>query len=1214
MFVGLIKKPQFCVIFRMKQNIFLILLTFSCITWGWSQEASLAYNMNTKPSPASSGPTNFTVYNGKLYFIAFDPVHGRELRVHDGTGTKLVKDIYEGYKDADISELTVCNGKLYFVANDKEHGKELWVHNGTETKLAFDFYEGRQSSNPVTLVAVGNKLIFSARDGKPGEKVWIYDGVTPPEFLVDLWPDREADYFEELYYTRFDVSSLNYNLLLVLPTKKYGSELVTYNIHTKEYSYHDIRKGEEGSSPSILRRLNNKVYFAADDGIHGRILWYYDGKEVKMTNDLFPGSDERINDMKIIGDNLFIRVSKDKKEYIFKLNNETNIAEQIKDLYGTDIYFSDAATYWKNNFYFLKEGNNREYIMFKTDGKSTPVPVCYKDTMALNIAAYPTAIEYNQKLYFSANDKKTGFELWAIDNDKPKLMADINTADEPTLVYNMFKINSELFIRSSQDNTIVLYKYNGKNAPQIVVNKSNGKPITNPYSFVLQNEKMFFLNSVEETKNIWVYEPGKGARELNEWTSGHKTTPIYEIYSKNDLFLVETSDTINEEPFWRYWKLNPSGNFSEIILPIRENWDYNLKNTTKWNNKYYFFHSTTEKEKPSLWVYDGEKENKQLATITNSIIPIKQKPVLFKNTLVFTAIDSLNNCLLCTYDSIGGIKKQAIPSKTKGAIIEALTVFNNELYFYTCTSPYAKSNAHNTILWKCDGKNPPFILKEIKDKQNSIGHLGIAVFNNELFFGAYLSDYTKQAFKYNINGEIEKLEFPDFNFENAFILKNKLFFIGSNKNNWSILWQYNGKDKPIPFSKMFKESSVLTIEKFQVFKDKLIFSSYNRNGISNNSLWEFDGESPPVQLTKKYPGFNATKIDFLDTLNNKLYFVVNKEFSDYELWQYDGKTTPRLITSLIGEINEPILDIASVANKLFISTKSGWWYYDGKSSVNKAETYLDLSMDFIKSISLPFNGKYYGAPFDSEYGKELIEFDSLNTPKLLMDINPGYGSGFVGPAVAIGDKICFLANDRKHDEEIWVYDGKKAPYLLKDIITGYDKYRYHIKKLTPLKNKLYFVAGNSQYGEEVWIWDGKTEPHVLADLNPGNGSSEPDELFVHNNKLYFTANDGTHGVELWEYNGMGTPKLLDINKIQYDSNPSSFFSYKNYLFFSADDGLHGEEPWMYDGINPPKMIKDIYKGKESSYPDNFSELSGILYFFADDGIHGQELWKFPIKQ
>jgi ELWxxDGT repeat protein len=67
--------------------------------------------------------------NGKLYFTAYDGIHGYELWESDGTaaGTALVADLFPGVSGSNPSQLTVVDETLYFNANDGENGREVWA-------------------------------------------------------------------------------------------------------------------------------------------------------------------------------------------------------------------------------------------------------------------------------------------------------------------------------------------------------------------------------------------------------------------------------------------------------------------------------------------------------------------------------------------------------------------------------------------------------------------------------------------------------------------------------------------------------------------------------------------------------------------------------------------------------------------------------------------------------------------------------------------------------------------------------------------------------------------------------------------------------------------------------------------------------------------------------------------------------------------------------
>ena len=136
--------------------------------------------------PAGSNASNFTEFDGQLFFTANDGVTGNELWVSDGTvdGTQLLKDInISDGSDGDPSNLTVAGDFLFFTANDGFTGSELWISDGTAagTQLFQDINPSVNGSNPGNLTMVGDQLLFTADDGTTGNELWT---ATIPDNLV----------------------------------------------------------------------------------------------------------------------------------------------------------------------------------------------------------------------------------------------------------------------------------------------------------------------------------------------------------------------------------------------------------------------------------------------------------------------------------------------------------------------------------------------------------------------------------------------------------------------------------------------------------------------------------------------------------------------------------------------------------------------------------------------------------------------------------------------------------------------------------------------------------------------------------------------------------------------------------------------------------------------------------------------------------------------
>ena len=112
----------------------------------------------------------------RLYFLADDGEHGRELWVTDGTAetTRMVADLTAGSGGSTVTWLTAAKSGAFFVRDDGEHGRELWRTDGTAagTELVEDVNPGVGSADPQGLVWADDVLLFAATDGLHGLEPW----------------------------------------------------------------------------------------------------------------------------------------------------------------------------------------------------------------------------------------------------------------------------------------------------------------------------------------------------------------------------------------------------------------------------------------------------------------------------------------------------------------------------------------------------------------------------------------------------------------------------------------------------------------------------------------------------------------------------------------------------------------------------------------------------------------------------------------------------------------------------------------------------------------------------------------------------------------------------------------------------------------------------------------------------------------------------------
>ena len=220
----------------------------------------------------------------RIVLFGYDPAHGQELWVSDGTevSASLLADIRPGpasgvvfpiidrYTEWPARKFGAAGNYAVFAANNGVQGDELWVTDGTAlgTGLLRDIYPGEYPSTPRQFTRIGNQIVFSAEDEEHGLELWVTDGTySGTTLLKDVAPGLASSVPDDLVVRDgvlyFSAWSPNYGREA---WKSDGTAAGTVRIS-------DVAPGPLSSSPQRFARAGNRLYFSATDQIHGYELW-----------------------------------------------------------------------------------------------------------------------------------------------------------------------------------------------------------------------------------------------------------------------------------------------------------------------------------------------------------------------------------------------------------------------------------------------------------------------------------------------------------------------------------------------------------------------------------------------------------------------------------------------------------------------------------------------------------------------------------------------------------------------------------------------------------------------------------------------------------------------------------------------------------------------------------------------------------------------------
>jgi ELWxxDGT repeat protein len=638
--------------------------------------------------------TNPTNFNGNLFFNI-----GSQLWKSNGSvaGTSLLATA-----STNIDDIETSNGLLYYCL-----GAELWKTDGSTAPALVKNTGGSVS----TLKNVNNTLYFAADDGTTGSELWKSDGTTTGTVLVKDINSGSVSSFPNL--DGFVIPPANSVFYFTALTATNGVELWrTDGTAVGTYLVKDIYTGTTSSfnlyTQYLLGVANGNVLFFSNDGTTGMHLWKSDGTLTNTT--------------------------------LLKA-----LAPNIPSSFNYSYIIPNIAQLDSTNLVVIPIDDSNSTALWKTDG--TNVNTQKVSNVAIDAIFNRTEFgSLNNKLYFSANDATSGYELWQTDgtaagtNRFMDIFPNLSSSSPSTF----YTFNGLLYFRAtnvSASNEV--WRTDGTAAGTFkLINYI-------PADYIVYNSTLYFKN---QTGNL-IRTDGTVAgtvpvTSISTPSSSSGISPELAVANNLIFFAQKTFSATNGIELWKSDGTSAGTSMVKDINVGTAN--ASPQNLVALNNNLYFL--ANDGTNYGLWKTDGTAANTTLIKALDTKINVTYYFGLMNvnNTLFFTFNDGVNGYELWKSDgTIAGTVLVKNINPYGSSMPQNFTNINGKLYFT------ADDGSHGTELWVSDGTaTGTAMLHDINVGVGSSYPMSITSFNNYIYFIAFSASNGYELWRFDPNTNI----------------------------------------------------------------------------------------------------------------------------------------------------------------------------------------------------------------------------------------------------------------------------------------------------------------------------------------------------------------------------------------------------------------------------------------------------------------------------
>ncbi|MCC6673447.1 MAG: hypothetical protein IT458_20485, partial [Planctomycetes bacterium] len=313
------------------------------------------------------------------------------------------------------------------------------------------------------------------------------------------------------------------------------------------------------------------------------------------------------------------------------------------------------------------------------------------------------------------------------------------------------------------------------------------------------------------------------------------------------------------------------------------------------------------------------------------------------------------------------------------------------------------------------------------------------------------------------------------------------------------------------------------------------------DGVNGYELWRTDGTAGGTyMLVDGWTGSGHGAPSQGVVHGGRIYFVIASPLYGRELWSTDGTVTG---TQLVVDLNPGATDGARESDGRLLAVSAPWGsgvVFSGSNGVTGFEPYFTdgtaagtrLVSDIYAGASSSEPGvlvkvrrsngdQVYFEAANGTNGRELWTIGPTGTVSMVKDAYPGSGSGMANSAIVATDLGAYwVGTDSTNGWELWYSDFAGGANMVRDVNPGSaSSMVVNRAVLCPVGSgdRLVFKANDGVTGEEIWLTDGTTAgTRRLFDLYSGPVGSNPQGVAQLGKEVLFSANDEVYGHELWK--------------------------------------------------------------------------------------------------